>query len=97
MFCEKTHPTYTGYTDRMVIVWNVNIRDFSVMIHDKEILLNLAVRIKELRKAKGVTQEEVYNATVVHIARVEQGKRDVSYTTLRKLSAYFQVSLAGFD
>jgi transcriptional regulator with XRE-family HTH domain len=75
----------------------MNIRDFSVMIHDKEILLNLAVRIKELRKAKGVTQEEVYNATGVHIARVEQGKRDVSYTTLRKLSAYFQVSLAVFD
>jgi len=39
--------------------------------------LNLAVRIKELRKSKGVTQEEVYNATGVHIARVEQGKRDV--------------------
>jgi transcriptional regulator with XRE-family HTH domain len=44
-----------------------------------------------------VTQEEVYNATGVHIARVEQGKRDISYTTLRKLAKYFQVSLSEFD
>jgi hypothetical protein len=56
----------------MVIVLNPNIRDFSVVIQDKEILLNLAVRIKELRKSEGVTQEEVYNATDLLIARVEQ-------------------------
>ncbi len=67
------------------------------MNNDKEILLKLAVRLKELRKQNNVTQEEVYNATGVHIARIEQGKRDVSYTTLRKLAAYFGVSLAVFD
>lgn len=67
------------------------------MVNDKEILLKLAVTLKELRKQNNVTQEEVYNATGVHIARIEQGKRDVSYTTLRKLAAYFGVSLAVFD
>jgi transcriptional regulator with XRE-family HTH domain len=67
------------------------------MDNDKEILLKLAVRLKALRKSMKVTQEEVYNATGVHIARVEQGKRDISYTTLRKLAQYFQVSLSEFD
>lgn len=81
----------------MVIVQGINIYDFSVMDNDKEILLKLAVTLKELRKQNNVTQEEVYNATGVHIARIEQGKRDVSYTTLRKLAAYFGVSLAVFD
>jgi predicted transcriptional regulator len=81
----------------MVIDSNLKIHNFCFMKQDKEILLNLAFRIKELRNEKGLTQDEVYNATGVHIARVEQGKRDVSYTTLRKLSAYFQVSLAVFD
>jgi transcriptional regulator with XRE-family HTH domain len=75
----------------------VIIYDFSVMDNDKEILLKLAVRLKALRKSMKVTQEEVYNATGVHIARVEQGKRDISYTTLRKLAQYFQVSLSEFD
>jgi len=31
--------------------------------------------------------------TGVHIARIEQGKRDVSYTTLCKLADYFGVGL----
>jgi transcriptional regulator with XRE-family HTH domain len=73
------------------------IYDFSVMDNNKEILLKLAVRLKALRKSMKVTQEEVYNATGVHIARVEQGKRDISYTTLRKLAQYFHVSLSEFD
>jgi DNA-binding XRE family transcriptional regulator len=91
------YPTHPIYTDFSVIVSSVIIYDFSVMDNDKEILLKLAVRLKALRKSMKVTQEEVYNATGVHIARVEQGKRDISYTTLRKLAQYFQVSLSEFD
>lgn len=64
---------------------------------EKEILLGLAMRLKELRKNKSLTQEDVYNDTGVHIARIEQGKRDISYTTLIKLSAYFGVTLDYFD
>ena len=64
---------------------------------EKEILLGLAMRLKELRKNKSLTQEDVYNDTGVHIARIEQGKRDISYTTLIKLSSYFGVTLDHFD
>jgi transcriptional regulator with XRE-family HTH domain len=60
---------------------------------NEEILLDLANKLKGLRKIKGVTQEQVYNDTSIHIARKEQGKRDISYTTLVKLAQYFEVTL----
>ncbi len=58
-----------------------------------EPLPDLANKLKGLRKIKGVTQEQVYNDTGIHIARIEQGKRDISYTTLVKLAQYFEVGL----
>lgn len=63
---------------------------------NEEILLNLSSKLKGLRKIKNVTQEQVLNDTGVHIARIEQGKRDVSYTTLVKLAQYFEVGLDKF-
>lgn len=60
---------------------------------NQELLLNLAKRLKELRKLKGLTQEDVYNDTGIHVARIEQGKRDISYTTLWRLANYFEVTL----
>jgi transcriptional regulator with XRE-family HTH domain len=65
-------------------------------MNQKEQLLNLAKKVKGLRKIKNVTQEQVLNDTGVHIARIEQGKRDVSYTTLYKLADYFRVGLDAF-
>jgi transcriptional regulator with XRE-family HTH domain len=62
-------------------------------MENKEILRNLASKLKGLRKAKNVTQEQVLNDTGIHIARIEQGNRDVSYTTLCKLADYFEVGL----
>lgn len=60
-------------------------------MENTELLLTLANRLKELRKQKGVTQEDVYNDTGIHVARIEQGKRDISFTTLCKLAHYFEV------
>jgi transcriptional regulator with XRE-family HTH domain len=66
-------------------------------MEEKEVLLELAKKIKELRLTKKLTQEEVYNDTGIHVARIEQGKRNVSFTTLKKLTKYFEVSLKYFD
>lgn len=62
-------------------------------MENQELLLNLAKRLKGLRKQKEVTQEDVYNDTGIHVARIEQGKRDISYTTLCKLADYFDVTI----
>jgi transcriptional regulator with XRE-family HTH domain len=65
-------------------------------MENQELLLSLAKRLKELRKQKNVTQEDVYNDTGIHVARIEQGKRDISYTTLCKLAEYFKVGIEEF-
>ena len=62
-------------------------------MENNELLLNLSKKLKGLRKIKNVTQEQVLHETGIHIARVEQGKRDISYTTLCKLADYFGVGL----
>jgi len=59
-------------------------------------LSKLATRVKELRVKAGLTQEEVYNDTGVHVGRLETGRRDFSVSTLEKICDYFQISLVDF-
>ncbi len=83
--------------DRTVIVLIKFHNNLSVMKFDnKKELLKLAHKVKKLRTEKGVTQEDAYNDTGIHFGRIEQGKRDVSYTTLLKISIYFELSLQEF-
>jgi len=65
-------------------------------MENAELLLTLANRLKELRKQKKFTQEDVYNDTGIHVARIEQGKRDISFTTLCKLADHFGVDINEF-
>ena len=60
-------------------------------MNKQEMLLTLAKRVKELRNEKGLTQQDVYNDTKIHLGRIEQGKRDITFTTLCKLAHYFEV------
>ena len=61
-----------------------------------EALLKLANRVKELRIKKGVSQQNAYNDTGIHFGRIEQGKKDIKYTTLLRISNYFEISLNDF-
>lgn len=63
---------------------------------NERLLLNLAKRVKELRKIKGVTQEEALNDTGIQFSRIEQGKRDIQLSTIHKICNYFDVSLGEF-
>lgn len=65
-------------------------------IDNKNELLKLASKVKKLRINKGVTQEIALIDTGIHFGRIEQGKRDISYTTLVKLCKYFNVTLSEF-
>ncbi|EZH72427.1 MULTISPECIES: helix-turn-helix domain-containing protein [Aquimarina] len=65
--------------------------------YDKKELLNLlAKRVKELRSRKDVTQEDALNDTGIHFGRIEQGKRDISFSTLFKICQYFEISPKDF-
>lgn len=63
---------------------------------NKDSLILLAKRVKELRLKKGLTQEDAYNDTGIHFGRIEQGKRDASFTTIKKISDYFGLTLKDF-
>ncbi len=63
---------------------------------DRLILLELASRIKVLRKEKKLSQAVCYIDTGINFGRIERGKRDISFTTLCKISKYFDISLKDF-
>ncbi len=65
-------------------------------IRNDKLLLKISIRLKLLRSLKGVTQEEVYNETGIHISRIEAGKTNISVTTLNRLCEYFEIDLVEF-
>lgn len=65
-------------------------------IKDNILLQKIVIVIKKLRSDKGVTQEQVYNETNVHIGRIEAGRANLSVTTLATLCGYFQIKLSEF-
>ena len=65
-------------------------------IKDEILLQKIAARLKSLRVKKGVSQEEIYNQTDIHIARIETAKVNISVSTLSKLCSYFGITLSQF-
>lgn len=65
-------------------------------LRDLDLLLDIAKRIKELREGKGLTQEEVYIDTQIHIARIETARVNISVSTLKALCDYFDITLSDF-
>jgi transcriptional regulator with XRE-family HTH domain len=62
----------------------------------EELLSKIALRIKELREEKGLTQENFYNDTGIHIGRIETLKRNISITTIEDVCKYFNISISEF-
>ncbi len=60
------------------------------------LLQKIALKLKSLREANGITQEQFYNDTDIHIARIETARNNISVSTLAKLCAYFNLSLSDF-
>ena len=65
-------------------------------IKDTKLLQKIALVLKELRDTKGVTQDEVYDATNIHIGRIETAKANLSVSTLSTLTKYFKIKLSEF-
>ena len=63
---------------------------------DEALLDALIITIKELRKFRGITLETFYFDTGIHLARIEQGKTNITISTLSKICNYFEISLVDF-
>ena len=86
-------------------LWNANINDIFVSKMDKntknqrfnkELLDKIALRIKQLRNEKNISQLSFYNDTEIHIARIELGKINITVSTLKEICDYFGITLSEF-
>ena len=64
--------------------------------YNKELLLEIAKKIKQLREKKNISQDVFYIETDIHIARIETGKLNIRITTLQDICDYFEISLSEF-
>jgi transcriptional regulator with XRE-family HTH domain len=65
-------------------------------VRDDKILVRIALVLKELRDEYEVSQEEVYNETGVHIARIESGQSNPTISTIGILTKYFNIKFSEF-
>jgi transcriptional regulator with XRE-family HTH domain len=65
-------------------------------IQNEELLLKIVACIKDIRTSKRITLEAFYFDTGIHLARIEQGKQNISVATLAKICEYFEISLSDF-
>ena len=63
---------------------------------DKDLLYLVILVLKDIRKNKGVTLENFYFDTGIHLARIEQGKTNITISTLSKICQYYEISLIDF-
>ncbi len=63
---------------------------------DKKLIIAIVSKLKKIREAKGLTQEDFYNDTGIHIGRIESGKYDITVTTLKRICKYYNLPLSEF-
>jgi transcriptional regulator with XRE-family HTH domain len=61
-----------------------------------KVLLQLAKRVRELRKARGLTQIAVLEDTGINIGNMETRPINLTITSIVTLCDYFEVSLEEF-
>jgi transcriptional regulator with XRE-family HTH domain len=65
-------------------------------IRNQALLDKVAKKIKAIRENHGITQEDFYNDTNIHIGRIETGNANLSISSLEAICKYFKISLADF-
>lgn len=65
-------------------------------IKNKKLLKAIAIQLKELRESNNITQEDFYNDTSIHIARIETGNSNITISTLDAICKYFDLSISKF-
>lgn len=63
---------------------------------NKDLLSEVVTCIKVIRSEKKITLENFYFDTGIHIARIEQGKTNITVSTLSKICEYLNISLSDF-
>ncbi len=86
------------FNDLLVITNPILFFEFDNMgqIRDEILLKKIVGRIKVLREEKGLTLEEFYNDTNIHIARIESAHTNITVSTLNAICKYLGISIQDF-
>jgi transcriptional regulator with XRE-family HTH domain len=68
----------------------------SKQLQNTELSQRMVFCIKEIRKTKNITLEAFYFDTGIHLARIEQGKQNITISTLSRICDYFEMNLSDF-
>jgi transcriptional regulator with XRE-family HTH domain len=63
---------------------------------DPSLLRQIATRLKAVREARGLTQEQVFVDTTIHVGRIETARINVTVSTVAALCTYFEIDLPTF-
>ena len=63
---------------------------------NKVLLKQIALRLKQLRMSKKLTQNELYEDTGINIGRIERGINDLSISSLSRICDYFEITIEEF-
>lgn len=63
---------------------------------DDRLLQSIILSIKQVRKERKVTLEHFYFDTGIHLARIEQGKTNITISTLSSICEYLDINLVDF-
>lgn len=62
------------------------------MHRDEDIMRKVARALASIREAHGLTQEDVYTDTGIHIAKIETGSVNITISTLHRICSYYKVT-----
>ena len=65
-------------------------------LRNQALIDTIAVRLKQIREARGITQEVVVYDTSINIGRIEAGQINISVSTLEAICRYFDITLREF-
>lgn len=65
-------------------------------VRNQLLLEKIGRRLKAIREKSGLTQEDVFNDTRIHIGRIETATTNVSVSTLDALCKYYKIELDQF-
>jgi DNA-binding Xre family transcriptional regulator len=91
----------TANNDKYVIGSPLDRSDFAVQMlppfsHAPSLEAEVVYRLQRLRRERGYTLQEVYDATGIHIARLEASKANMTVMTLAALCRHYEVTLSDF-
>ena len=65
-------------------------------LRDNKLLKKMAIVLKQVREERGLSQEDVYNDTNIHIGRLETAKANPTVSTISYLCDYYKINLSEF-